>query len=180
MKPVNTKLRAVNTRFWEDSYILKLSDSEKLIFIYLLTNSETNLAGCYEITLEKIAFNTGIEPAKIDKILKKLEQDNKIRYVKEFIIIKNFLKHQKINKSMATNIDKTISQLPEEIKQAYLEFVKPEIYLDTLSTPCQHPVDTLSTLCQQSVDNLRQIESEVESEIENEIEIEIESEGEIN
>jgi hypothetical protein len=161
MKPVNTKLRSINTKFWDDSYVIDLVPNEKLLFLYLLTNPLTNLAGVYEITFKKISFDTGLELKDIKEVFSKFEKDKKIIYSNGFIIIKNFLKNQSCNDTMLKNVEKTVNQLPSNIKKFYIDFVKPSIAYHSLSISC---------------DNLREIESE--SEIEKEDEIEKEMEGE--
>ena len=170
MKPVNTKLRSVNTGFWDDDYILELNITEKALFLYFLTNSQTTLAGVYKIALKKIAFDTGLEIKDIENILSKFQKDKKINYTKGYIIIKNFLKHQSLNQSMIVNIKKTIEQLPEEIRDEYQKFVNPHKIINDRQTG-----DRL----RQTGNNVRQIESESESEIEIEKEGESESENEI-
>jgi hypothetical protein len=55
------KLRSVNTRFWEDPFVEELTPSEKLLFLYLLTNPLANLLGIYEITIKRISYDTGYE-----------------------------------------------------------------------------------------------------------------------
>ncbi len=167
MKPVNTKLRSINTKFWDDSYVIDLSPLEKYLFLYLLTNIHTNLAGVYEITSKKIAFDTGLEKIEIEKILKKFSDDKKIIYQDGFIIIKNYLKNQSFNSSMIKNVEKTINQLPPNIKNTFLAFVNPSKILNSLSTAS----NILSTAC----DSVRQIENE--NEIEKEREGEKEGEG---
>lgn len=162
MKPVNTKLRSINTKFWDDSYIIELETKEKLLFLYLLSNPLTNLAGVYEITFKKISFDTGLELKEVKEIFSKFEKDKKIIYSNGFIIIKNFLKNQSCNETMLKNVEKTVNQLHSNIKKIYIDFVKPSIAYHSLSIPC---------------DNLREIESE--SEIEKEDEREDEQEREV-
>lgn len=163
MKPVNTKLRSINTKFWDDSYIIELSPLEKYLFLYLLTNSSTNLAGVYEITLKKIAFDTGLEKKEIEKIFKKLSEDKKIIYMDGYLIIKNFLKNQSFNNSMIKNVEKTINRLPPNIKKTFLDFVNPSTILDTMFTDS----NSLSTASDKILS-----EDKIKSKIENKIESE--------
>lgn len=165
MKLVNTKLRSINTKLWDDPFIIECNQSEKLLFLYILTNSLTNLAGVYEIALKRIAFDTCIDIDEVKRIINKFQKDGKIIYSGGFLIIKNFLKNQNSNDSMLKNIEKTLNQLPENIKKIYVEFVKPP---DSLYTASIQPVDTLSTACRHPVTSVRQIENE--SENENEVE----------
>lgn len=162
MKPVNTKLRSINTKFWDDSYIIELESKEKLLFLYLLSNPLTNLAGVYEITFKKISFDTGLDLNEVKEMFDKFQKDAKIIYSDGFIIIKNFLKNQSCNDTMLKNVEKTVKQLPSNIRKIYIDFVKPSIAYHSLSIPCNI---------------LREIESEDEIEIEDEIEKETEGES---
>ena len=64
--------RMVNSKFWSDSYIRKLNYSERYLFLYFLTNEHTNIAGIYEITMDAVLFETGLEKIFVLKTLKKL------------------------------------------------------------------------------------------------------------
>jgi hypothetical protein len=112
--------RYINTRFWEDNYIYKKDSSEKLLFIYLLTNSQTNIAGVYEVNLEKAARETGIDREMIEKLIDRFTTDKKVYYVEGYIILRNFLRHQSLNPSVKKGIIREINALPERIRKLYL------------------------------------------------------------
>lgn len=88
------KQRYVNTKFWDDRYVRRLSPSAKLLFLYLLTNPLTNIAGIYEIEIERIEFDTKIPAAEILSLLKQFEKDEKIMYLDGWVALKNFIRHQ--------------------------------------------------------------------------------------
>lgn len=112
------KLRSVNTKFWDDPYIGELEPMEKLLFLYLLTNPLTNIAGCYEISLRRIAFDTGIETAKVSEILTKFAQANKIIYRDGWLLIRNFIKNQSMNPKILKGIEETVKCCPIWIKDS--------------------------------------------------------------
>jgi hypothetical protein len=91
------KQRIVNTKFRDDSYIARLNPAEKLLFLYLITNPLTNIAGVYELPLRSVAFDTGIELEVVETILKSLEQDGKLVTAGGWIGIMNFIKHQSMS-----------------------------------------------------------------------------------
>jgi len=88
------KSRMINTKFWDDNYTSDLDPIEKLMFLYCLTNTSTNISGIYEIPLKKIANETGIDKDMVMKILKRFEKDNKVFFVDGWMGIKNFIKNQ--------------------------------------------------------------------------------------
>lgn len=112
--------RYVSSNFWKDNYIADLDPSEKLVFLYLLTNPQANLAGIYEITIREMAFDTGYDKDMIVKILARFEKDDKILHKKGWIVMKNWLKHQSLNPNMKTGVDRVMEALPDWLKEELL------------------------------------------------------------
>ena len=110
------KNRYVNTHFWDDQYIVELDPIEKLLFIYFLTNSLTNIAGIYEIQLKRMSFDTGIDKDMVIKILERFEESKKIKYENGWIGIANFLKHQSIkNQKIKKGIQDSLLNAPKSL-----------------------------------------------------------------
>lgn len=109
------KNRYVNTKFWDDDYISRLSPVEKLLFLYLLTNPLTNISGVYEISFRRMEFDTGIDRDKIEEIIAKFENNNKVKYVSGFIAIKNWRKHQERNSKIDIGIKRCLQDAPKEL-----------------------------------------------------------------
>lgn len=114
-----SKERYIDTKFWDDSYIIKLDPVEKLLFLYFLTNPLTNIAGIYEISFRRVAFDTGIDAEMIGTILKRFELDKKMFYRDSWLIICNFPKYQKYKQSpkIKEGIDIILSHLPDTIRK---------------------------------------------------------------
>lgn len=110
------KRRIINTRFWADSYISDLDPSEKLMFLYLLTNPYTNISGCYEISLKQIALDTGFDKEMVEKIIKRFEEDNKVYYRNGYVLVRNFVKHQELNHKVLKGIENEAQNLPSDLK----------------------------------------------------------------
>ncbi len=117
--------RYINTKFWSDPFIQELDNKSKLFYIYLLTNSHTNIAGIYEVSLKTMSFESGISEHDIKEILDSLSKAMKAYFVDGFIIIRNFLKHQSINPKVEAGIKRVMSEIPHKIK----EFVESEYSL---------------------------------------------------
>lgn len=109
--------RIVNTNFWKDSYIVELESLEMLLFIYFLTNPRTTLAGVYEITIREIAFDTRLSEQFIAETLQKFSRDGKMYYERNWLVLTNFIKHQRLNPSIIRGIEKAIEELPEWLSQ---------------------------------------------------------------
>ena len=113
------KQRIVNTHFWDDSYIVALTPTEKLIFLYLLTNPLTNISGVYELpTLSRVALDTGLEEKAIEEIIMKLERDGKVLYRLGWIAIRNWIKHQTLNPKVKRGILLELERAPRELSDS--------------------------------------------------------------
>lgn len=119
------KQRIVNTRFWIDDYISNLDPTEKLLFLYFLTNPSTDICGVYEVPLKTIATDTGIEIEMVKKILKRFSKDKRVFYVDGWVGIKNFAKHQSDSPSVKKGIEIGLKKAPKEIlDRVYTESIE--------------------------------------------------------
>lgn len=107
----------INTKIWDDKYYRSLDGQSKLLFLYLLTNPLTNIAGAYEITEDRIAFDTGFEIGIVRSILTKFKDDNKAEYRDGWLLMLNVIKHQRIsNEKIRSGIASIVSCCPDWIK----------------------------------------------------------------
>ncbi len=112
-----SKQRMINTKFWDDNYIIQLDSTEKLLFLYFLSNPLTNISGVYEIPLRRISFDTGLDKDMVEKILLRFERDNKIYYRSGWIGIKNFIKHQNARApGVMIGVERELESAPNELK----------------------------------------------------------------
>lgn len=119
-----SKLRSVSTSFWSDPFIEELTPSEKLLFLYLITNDKTNMLGIYEVSIKKISFDTGLNKDVIEKALKEFERLSKVKYIHNHIILVNFMKHQNYNTNMKKSAIDIYNDLPKELKNNELNISK--------------------------------------------------------
>lgn len=155
------KLRSVNTSFWSDPFIEELTPSEKLIYLYLITNDKTNMLGIYEISIKKIAYETGINRETVLKALESFERVGKVRYVDNYVILTRYLKHQSFNTNMKKSAIEYYNALPQHLK------------IEGVTIDKSNPLKGFETLLNH-YGILPKVEVEVE--VEDEIEIEVEKE----
>jgi hypothetical protein len=118
---MSEKLRSVNTKFWDDTFISDLNPSEKLLFLYLLTNSLANILGIYEITIKRISYDTGLTKETIAKGLESFAKGRKAFHTDDnYIIMPNWLKNQRLNTNMKVAVAKEFNALPKHIKDSIL------------------------------------------------------------
>lgn len=110
-----SKKRYVDTRFWDDEYIIRLDPMEKLLFLYFLTNTLANLCGIYEISIGRIAFDTGMDAKKIKKTLTKFGKNKKVFYIDGYVFVKNYEKYQLDNPKVNAGREREKTELPSSI-----------------------------------------------------------------
>ena len=137
--------RFVDTGFWEDQWVETLAPLEKYLYLYLITNPLTNIAGVYKITLKRIAYDTGLQPEAITEILARFEAAKKAYLHGEYIVLPAWPKHQRLDgrSKLKVGVDKVLDGLDMEM----LKFLGVVGYrYDTPKIPIPHgyPMDTLS------------------------------------
>ena len=111
--------RYISTSFWDDPWVQSLEPSEKFIYLYLLTNPLTNIAGIYEITDRRISFDTGYDQEIINRVLIGYTKAKKAYRYLSYIVLPSWPKHQKWEKSpkIKAGIDLILNNLPVDIKK---------------------------------------------------------------
>jgi hypothetical protein len=132
--------RFISTSFWDDRWIQNLDPSEKLVYIYLLSNPLTNIAGVYKIENRRISFDTGFTEDIIKLTLDKFEAAGKVYRIDEYIAIPTWPKHQRWDKS--PKIKNGIIAILRALEKKYLDKLVAigykfdlKIVYDTLSIP---------------------------------------------
>jgi hypothetical protein len=134
------KFRYVNTHFWDDGYVRKMLPSEKLLFLYLITNPCTTIAGTYEITMDRIKFDTGMDDKRLKDAIDRLTVAGKITYKDDWILVHNFIKNQSKPTKTVAGIKNILSQCPRWV-------------LDTLSKGHLCPSDYLNLKLKSKTNN---------------------------
>ena len=111
-----SKKRSVNTAFWSDPFIEDIAPEYKLLFLYLITNEKTNMLGIYEASKRKMSFETGLSLETIKDALEVFERLGKVKYVDNYIILVNYMKHQKYNTNMKKSAIETFNELPKSVR----------------------------------------------------------------
>jgi hypothetical protein len=129
------KQRFINTKLWSDSWIRKLNPLDRFLFLYFLTNEHTNICGIYEVALETVSFETGIELDTLSKsMLHRLEP--KVFYIDGWVFITNFEKHQRGRGSpkIAQGIENAKAEIPLQIIDKFNKRLKEKGYsMDSVS-----------------------------------------------
>jgi hypothetical protein len=111
------KHRSIETKIWDDNWFSNVDPIEKLLFIYLFTNSRATLCGIYELPLKTMSVETGIEKEMILKIMGRFQESEKILYYKGYVSLKNSEKYQSDSPSIKIAIQSEKSLIPQDILQ---------------------------------------------------------------
>lgn len=106
--------RSIQISYWTDSKIIEFSLECRYMYLYLLTNPNTNNCGCYVITYSQIHNETGFDIDKVQQLVNELENTHRvIKYdedTKEMLIVRwhlyNWTKSKQYLKGVRREIDK--------------------------------------------------------------------------
>ncbi len=139
--------RYISTSFWDDKWIMELNPSEKFLYMYLLTNPLTNIAGIYKITKNRISFDSGFEISTVEEIIMRFEKDRKaFHYNNEFVILPTWPKHQQFEKriKIKTGIEAVLKELPKNVLNFAAE-VGYRYPIDTISIPYKYDTNYIDS-----------------------------------
>lgn len=154
----------ITTRIWADPWFENLKPEEKLIWLYILTNQQTNLIGIYEISAKRISNETGIDSNLLQTVLERFQNDSRIIWNGSYMVIKKFLTHQNLaNPNMEKAASKIFDALPSEVRK-----LLKKAGIDDFQSLLKGFPNGLKTVA----NGLGEIEREMEIEIEREMETE--------
>jgi hypothetical protein len=114
--------RSVNTKIWSDVWFETISTEEKLLWIYLITNSSTNMLGVYELSERKMSFESGLSLDSIRKAFKGFESLKKAKYINGYVVLYNWIKNQSFNTNMKKSALSDYEKLPNTVKLSIKSF----------------------------------------------------------
>jgi hypothetical protein len=133
--------RRFDTGYWNDPDIMKLPMKAKLLYLYLWTNRHCNQAGLYEVALETIQFETGLDLQDIEEMLELLKKKVDWFPDQNLIWVKNFLHRQSQSPQFLAAAAKCLKAIGNNgIVKEFLRYN--EVY--TLSIPYPYPIDRVS------------------------------------
>lgn len=112
--------RYISTTFWDDEWVQSLDFTGKGLYLYLLTNSLTNIAGVYKLTERRIIYDTGLDKETVERLMTKFESDGKAYRHGEYIVLPAWPHHQKCANA---NIQRGISRILKDLDHEVIEFL---------------------------------------------------------
>ncbi len=138
--------RQIHVEMWDDPWVIELSPEDKLLFIYLFSNSRTNPIGLYEISQRVIAFETGLTRDSIVTSLHTFASAGKIQYQDNWVWVPKLLSRNINNirsPQVQAMIKKHIVNIPDScpFKEGWIRYyndiIAPQYGIDTISIPRQ-------------------------------------------
>lgn len=160
------EFRNIHTRIWKDEWFSELPTDAKLLFIYLFSNERASVCGMYELPIKFMAFETGLEAARIIELLAEFQASAKVYYRDGVVWVVNLRKYNE------TSSGKVFGRIVKDIEGIPDGWVK-EQYCKAYSIPYRYPIDTspqpLDTHPENSSETetetlLRETETETETE----------------
>lgn len=149
--------RQVQTSIWADNWVGMLTPNQKLVWLYLITNSRTRQCGVYEFAMRYAVVDTGLTAEEIESALKKFQADRKLLLSpdnNDEVLIVNWLKYNSARSpKVAAVIDKEIADIKTK---AFADAVISECHKlkypiktkkaasDTVSIPYLYSTNTVS------------------------------------
>ena len=156
--------RYISTSFWDDPWVHSLTPNEKLLYLHLMTCPLTNIAGVYEITNDRIAFDTGLKLDSIQKALEKFQKDTKAYRYGMYVIIRTWPKHQKWEQrsKIKAGIEKILVKLDSKLL-SYLKDIGYTYPIDTL--PIEYTY--VSSYSEFDLDSDLELDTDIDIEVNN-------------
>jgi len=140
--------RQIHTEIWDDPWVIELPSDEKLLFIYLFSNSRTTAIGLYEISQRVIAFETGLTTSIITAGLEHFASAGKVQFQDNWIWVPKLLSRninnlrspqvQAMIKKQVVNVPSSCPFKDEWIRY-YDDIIAPQYGIDTISIPSKRP-----------------------------------------
>lgn len=121
--------RTIRLTFWTDTKVAEdFTPEDKYFYIYLMTNPQTNLAGCYELSMKIASDQTGYSRETISRLLDRMEHTHGvIKYSSETreVLIMNWSKY---NWTKSADFQKPLVKQIESVKNAdFKTFLEQEL-----------------------------------------------------
>lgn len=139
--------RNVQLSFWTDNKILDdFTPEDKYFYLYLLTNPQTNLCGCYEISYKSMSENTGYNK---ETIIRLLERFDKVHGVIKFspstkeVLVLNWYKYNwSKSEKVLTGVRNVAKYIKNESFKKYIFDTVESVRNNTLNIPYEYPMET--------------------------------------
>ena len=137
--------RSVHLSFWTDNKVEDdFTPEDKYFYLYLLTNPQTNICGCYEVSYSQMSHQTGYNKDTLERLLDRFEKfHNVIRYCRETkeILVLHWYKY---NWSKSKDTLRGVLNVAQNIKcEEFRDYIQETVEYIEKGILIRPPVDTL-------------------------------------
>ena len=161
--------RNVHMCFWTDPKVEDdFTADDRYFFLYLMTNTHTNLCGCYELSISQIDREMGLKnKKKVENLIDRMQRVHKnIIYshqTKEVLILRwhkyNWTSSEKFRKPLIREIEQIKN---EDFKEYLLSIFNGE---DTISIIEEYGIDTTDTVSVTDTDTVTDSDCNIHKDI---------------
>lgn len=122
--------RNVQLSFWTDNKIEDdFTPEDKYFYLYLLTNPQTNLCGCYEVSYSQLTNQTGYSKDTINRLIDRFENVHKVirfnKSTKEMLILRWYKYNWSKSEKTLTGVENVAKHIKcEEFREYVFEIVE--------------------------------------------------------
>lgn len=137
--------RNVQLSFWTDNKVEDdFTPEDKYFYLYLLTNPQTNICGCYEVSYSQLTNQTGYNKDTINRLIDRFENIHKVikfnKDTKEMLILHWY----KYNWSKSEDTLKGVEKVANHIKcDEFKRYIFDVITSIKNKTPIRGSIDTV-------------------------------------
>lgn len=153
----------IESQFWKDEKMIKLSGDARYLMLYLLTSPHRNMIGCYFLPEPYAFFDLGMSPERFQQALSQLVKSERIKYDTDnhILLIPNYLRFNPLeNPNQVKAAIERLAELPQTqllqdlydiVKTSDKKFMKPfaERLQERLLQPVNSKQDTGSSIQEQ-------------------------------
>ena len=121
--------RNVQLSFWTDNKVEDdFTPEDKYFYLYLLTNPQTNICGCYEVSYSQMTSQTGYNKDTVNRLIDRFENIHKIikfnKNTKEILILNWYKYNWSKSEKTLTGVDAVAKHIKcNEFKEYIFEVI---------------------------------------------------------
>lgn len=139
--------RTINLSFWTDSKVDDdFTPEDKYFYLYLLTNPQTNICGCYEVSIKQMANQTGYNRDTVERLIKRFEDVHHVigysKSTKEILVFNWHRYNWNKSPKMITAIESVAKYIKCKRFRDYIFQMVDDLKNNRVSIPYGYPMDT--------------------------------------
>lgn len=139
--------RTINLSFWTDSKVDEdFTPEDKYFYLYLLTNPQTNICGCYEVSIKQMSNQTGYNKDTIERLIKRFEDVHRIiaysKSTREILVLNWHKYNWTKSPKMITAVESVSKYIKSKKFRDYTFRLIDDLKNGRTSIPYQYPIET--------------------------------------